>query len=50
MKNNVEVVAAAVTANGLGLEYASDDMKNNLEVVTAAVTGGEWSLEYASVL
>ena len=49
MKNNKEVVLAAVKEAGLALEHASVDMKNNKEVVLAAVKQNGLALEHASV-
>ena len=48
LKNDREVVIAAVTRNGLALEYASNHLKNNKEVVMAAVKQYGYVLRYAS--
>jgi len=37
MRNNEQVVMAAVTENGCALRFASDEMKNNHRVVIAAI-------------
>ena len=39
---------AAVSQNGLALEYATDEMKNDKDVVLAAVQNYGRALEYAS--
>ncbi len=38
MKNNPQVVIAAVIQNADALPYASEDMNNNPQVVIASVT------------
>ena len=48
LKNDKEVVLAAITEDGRALEYASDELKNDKEVVLAAVTQYGRALEYAS--
>jgi histidinol phosphatase-like PHP family hydrolase len=48
LKNDKEIVLAAVHQDGSSLEYASDELKNNKEVVFAAVTNDGWALRYAS--
>lgn len=45
MKNNVEVVIAAVQQNGHALRYASDERKNNFDIVMAAVQQQEVEME-----
>jgi uncharacterized membrane protein YqjE len=49
LKNNKEVVLAAVTHNGLALENASIELKNDKEVVLAAVTQNGVAMRYASL-
>ena len=48
LKNNREVVMAAVGNDGLALEYASEELKNNIEVVMAAIGNNGRALTYAS--
>ena len=48
LKENQEVVLAAVMQNGMALEYASDRLKNNIDVVLAAVIQNGEALYYAS--
>ena len=38
LKNDCEIVLAAVTQNGIALLHASEELKNDREVVLAAVT------------
>ena len=44
MKNNREVVLAAVQNDGGALKYASEQMNNNQEVVLAPVRDGHWNM------
>ena len=48
LRNDKEVVLAAVTVYGHSLRYASDELKNDKEVVLAAVAQDGDALEYAS--
>ena len=48
LKNNIEVVKAAVRQNGCALRYASLAMQNNQAVVLVAVRQNGWALRYAS--
>ena len=48
MRNNREVVMAAVQQNGFALEYASAEMQNDREIVMAAVQQTVYALYYAS--
>jgi hypothetical protein len=48
MKNDKEVVLAALSQNGYALQYASDTLKNDKEVVLAAVFRDGRSLQFAS--
>jgi hypothetical protein len=48
LKADKEVVLAAVTSDGLALEYASKVLKADKEVVLAAVTSDGSAFEYAS--
>ena len=48
MKNNKDVVLAAVQRYGFALQYASDDMKNDQEVVMAAVQNNVTASIFAS--
>ena len=49
LKNNKEIVLAAVKTNGMNLEYASKKLKADKEVVLAAVNNNGLALEYANV-
>ena len=48
MKNEKEVVLAAVKQNGDALEYASEGMKNDKKVVLAALAQNGNALQFAS--
>ncbi len=48
IKNDKEVVLAAVKSDAGLLKYASDQLKNDKEIVLVAVKSHAWSLEYAS--
>ena len=50
MKNNKQVVTAAVSQDGCVLGYASNEMKSNVQVVTIAVTSCDYgkTSKYAS--
>ena len=43
------LVLAAVTINGLTLEYASEELRADRDVVLAAVTRSGWALKHASL-
>ena len=45
---NKQIVLAAVTQNGLALEYASDKLKSDQEIVTAAIQQNSEALKFAS--
>jgi hypothetical protein len=49
LKNDKEVVLAAVAENGGALVHASAELKNDKEVVLAAVAQYGWALGHASV-
>lgn len=46
--NNFEIVFAAVSQNGLSLDYASNELKNNFEIVSAAVNQNGKAIEFVS--
>jgi hypothetical protein len=48
LKNDREIVLAAVTQKVTALEYASDALKNDREIILAAVTQNGYALRYAS--
>lgn len=48
LRNNPEVVTAAVTAAGAALQYASEEMRHDRSVVLAAVTSNGSALRYAA--
>jgi len=48
IRNDKDVVMAAVSKDGSALEFASDDLKNDKEVVMAAVSNDGRALRYAS--
>ena len=48
LKNDKEVVMAAVNHYGYNLKYASDELKGDKEVVIAAVTNHKCNLQFAS--
>lgn len=48
LKNNFEVVLAAVKCRNYSLKFASANMRDNEEIVSASVTRSGSSLEYAS--
>jgi len=48
LKNDREVVLAAVNNEGFALEHASDELKDDREVVFAALSNHGWALDYAS--
>jgi hypothetical protein len=49
LKNDKEVVLAAVEENGDALEYASEELQNDKEVVLMAVAQDGDALEYSSI-
>ena len=49
MRNNKDIVIAAVSENAFALKYASDSLKNNLEVVKKAISKNIHSLQFASI-
>ena len=48
LKDDREIVLAAVTKSGSALEFASDKLKDDKEIVLAAVTKNGFYLQYAS--
>jgi hypothetical protein len=46
--NNFEIVIAAVTQDGLALQYASEELKSDFEIVIAAVKQNGLSIRFAS--
>ncbi len=48
LKNNKEIVLAAVKQYCGALQYASDKLKADLEIVFTAIKNGWWTLKYAS--
>ena len=48
MKDNVEIVMAAVKTESFALQYASSNMKNNIDIVMEAVKQWPSSLQFAS--
>ena len=48
MKNDREIVLAAVRQNGIALKYASNSLKNDELVVLTAVQQDGYALKYAS--
>ena len=48
LKNNYEVIEAAVKENGLSLQFASEDMKKNPDIVKIALKEKPLALEFAS--
>ena len=48
LKDDREIVLAAVTKSGSALEFASDKLKDDKEIVLTAVTNRGYSLQYAS--
>ena len=48
LKNDREIVMAAVKYKGFSLRYASDELKNDFEIVIAAIQICRYALEYAS--
>jgi hypothetical protein len=48
LKNDREIVLAAVTQNSLALKFTSDELKNDHEIVVAAVNQNARAFQYAS--
>ena len=48
LKNDHEIVMAAVTKSGCSLEASSNELRNNREIVMAAVKQDEYAIKYAS--
>ena len=48
LKNDREMVLAAVNKNGAYLRYVSDEFKNDREIVTAAISKEPSAIKYAS--
>lgn len=48
LRNDYDVVYAAVVDNGLGLEFAGEKMKDNFDIVNEAVIENGLALEFAS--
>ena len=46
MKNDKDVVLAAVTNNGIAFKYASNYMRNNKEIALAACKNNGWALQF----
>lgn len=49
MKNNPEIVMAAVKNRGIALKEASPALKKNLKIVLAAVRQSEYAMAYVGL-